>query len=143
MLYSAAAEITGIAAGDVAYLLHIAGVAGIARSMGSKADQQVVKAQLLCGQLVHGVFKFAGDAAVHLHFIGAGLRIIAEAGLVVVRVGDADRPAGCCTLHGILLAGAVVRKAEEGGVVIVLQADARIGPAACRISLPEVNSVCS
>ena len=82
---------------------------------------------MLCVQLVHGVFKLAGDAAVHLHFIGAGLRIIAEAGLVVVRVGDADRPAGCCTLHGILLAGAVVRKAEEGGIVIVFQADARVG----------------
>ena len=126
MLYSAAAEIIGIAAGDVAYLLHIAGVAGIALD-GSKADQQVVKAQLLCIQLVHGVFKLAGDAAVHLHFIGAGLRIIAEAGLVVVRVGDADRLAGGSACHGVLLAGAVVRKAEEGGVVIVLQPDARVG----------------
>ena len=28
--------------------------------------QQVVKAQLLCIQLVHGVFKLAGDAAVHI-----------------------------------------------------------------------------
>ena len=49
-------------------------------------------------------------------------------GLVVVRVGDADRPAGCCTLHGILLAGAVVRKAEEGGVEMCIRDSAYPAP---------------
>ena len=40
---------------------------------------------------------------------------------------DAYRPAGSGAAHGILGPGAVVRKAEEGGVVIVFQADARVG----------------
>ena len=125
-LYPAPAEEVGFAAGNITHLLHVAGVAGIGGD-GGKADEQVVEAQLLAVQFVHGVLESAGGVAVHLHFVGAAQCTVAEAGLVVVGVHDAYRPAGSGAAHGILGPGAVVRKAEEGGVVIVAQADAGIG----------------
>ena len=124
--HAAPAEEIDLAAGDVAHLLHVAGVAGVSRG-GRKADGQVVEAELLAGELVHRLLELAGDAAVHLHFIGVVEPVVAEAGLVVVRVHDADALAGGGALHGVLGAGAVVRKAEEGGVAGVVQADACVG----------------
>ena len=125
-LYPAPAEEVGFAAGNITHLLHVAGVARVGGD-GGKADEQVVEAQLLAVQFVHGVLESAGGVAVHLHFVGAAQCTVAEAGLVVVGVHDAYRPAGSGAAHGILGPGAVVRKTEEGGVVIVAQADAGIG----------------
>ena len=53
--------------------------------------------------------------------------VVAEGSLVAVRVHDVDGLGGGSAGHLVLCAGAVVRKAEEGALVGVLQPDARVG----------------